>query len=231
MTSGCVFGATFAVRYSAIYAVAAVTGMATFAQLLDGQTEPISSTVAILFSAVFPSCSYIFVLGSMVRYEKAQLPTNIYATPGKDGQQATIGTLLTCLCLTIVVLPLIAILIETYVHGVSNRRRKFQTGSKADNDTPALEVTGLTKIYPPSIWKRMCCCCCGSFRRSFTAVDNLEFTSQKQQILCLLGINGSGKTTTMDLITGRQGATSGSIRINGSASQIGESCVVNISCY
>ncbi|GKT71574.1 ATP-binding cassette sub-family A member 9 [Colletotrichum tofieldiae] len=67
----------------------------------------------------------------------------------------------------------------------------------------------------------MCCCCCGTFRRSFVAVDALDFTSQKQQVLCLLGINGSGKTTTMDLITGRQRPTSGKIQINASASQIG----------
>ncbi|WQF86367.1 Putative AAA+ ATPase domain, ABC-2 type transporter, transmembrane domain, ABC transporter [Colletotrichum destructivum] len=224
LTSGCVFGATFAVRYSAIYAVAALAGMAMFAMLLDSQAEPISALVAILFSAVFPSCSYIFVLNSLARYEKAGVAANIYAippTPGLAVHQANIGTLWACLCLTIVVFPLVAILIETFVHGISTRRRSFKTGSKAADSTTALEVTGLTKTYPPSIWRRMCCCCCGSFRRSFTAVDSLDFTSQKQQILCLLGINGSGKTTTMDLITGRQRPTSGSIRINASSSQIG----------
>ncbi|WYZ43756.1 hypothetical protein EsH8_VII_000192 [Colletotrichum jinshuiense] len=224
LTSGCVFGATFAVRYSAIYAVAALAGMALFAQLLDSQSEPVSALVAILFSAVFPSCSYIFVLNSLARYEKAGVAANIYAippTPGLEVQQANIGTLWSCLCLTIVVFPLVAILIETFVHGISTRRRNFNTTGKADDTSTALEVTNLTKEYPPSLWRRMCCCCCGSFRRSFTAVDKLDFTSQKQQVLCLLGINGSGKTTTMDLITGRQRPTSGSIQINAAASQIG----------
>ncbi|GKT66506.1 ATP-binding cassette sub-family A member 9 [Colletotrichum tofieldiae] len=100
LTSGCVFGATFAVRYSAIYAVAALAGMAMFAQLLDSQSEPISALVTILFSAVFPSCSYIFVLKSLARYAKAGIAANIYAippTPGLDVQQANIGTLRPCL--------------------------------------------------------------------------------------------------------------------------------------
>ncbi|KAM0323839.1 hypothetical protein ACHAQA_008417 [Verticillium albo-atrum] len=221
LTSGCVFGATFAVRYNAIYAVVALAGMAAFAQLLDSQKEPISALVAILFSAVFPSCSYIFVLNSLARYERAEIAANIYAippSPGVEVQQANVATLWSCLCLSIVAFPILAILIERFVHGISSRKRKFDTSSKATDSGAALEVKGLTKKYPPSIWKRMCCC--GRYR-PFIAVDTLDFTSQKRQILCLLGINGSGKTTTMDLITGRQSPTSGSIHINASASQIG----------
>ncbi|EQB49663.1 hypothetical protein CGLO_10989 [Colletotrichum gloeosporioides Cg-14] len=224
LTSACVFGATFAIRYSAIYAVVAVAVMAMFAELLDNQAEPVSTPVVMVFSALFPSCSYMFVLNSLTRYEKASVAANIYATPPTPGfevQKVTIGTLWACLCLTIVALPLFAILVEYFFYGISMHRRRFETGSKAADSMTALEVTGLTKTYRPSMWRRMCCCCCGGSRQSFNAVDHLDFTSQKQQILCLLGINGSGKSTTMDLITGRQRPTSGSIQINASASQIG----------
>ncbi|KAL5600634.1 hypothetical protein FOVSG1_008446 [Fusarium oxysporum f. sp. vasinfectum] len=221
LTSGCVFGATFAIRYSTILAVIALIGMAAFAQLLDSQTEPITASVAMAFSVIFPSCSYVFVLNSMARYEKAGKATNIYAippSPGFEVQKATIGTLWLCLCLSIVAFPLVTIAIERFVHGTSRRERQFKTGPKADNTSLALQVIGVTKTYKASIWKRMCCF--GNLR-PVIAVNSMTFSSNKKQVLCLLGSNGSGKTTTMDLITGRQNLTGGSIQINAPASKIG----------
>ncbi|KAH7462884.1 hypothetical protein FOMA001_g18400 [Fusarium oxysporum f. sp. matthiolae] len=221
LTSGCVFGATFAIRYSTILAVIALIGMAAFAQLLDSQTEPITASVAMAFSIMFPSCSYVFVLNSMARYEKAGKATNIYTippSPGFEVQKATIGTLWLCLCLSIVAFPLVTIAIERFVHGVSRRGRQFKTGPKADNTSLAVQVIGVTKTYKANIWKRMCCF---GKRRPVIAVNAMTFSSNKQQVLCLLGTNGSGKTTTMDLITGRQSLTDGSIQINAPASKIG----------
>ncbi|KAH7210057.1 hypothetical protein DER44DRAFT_864846 [Fusarium oxysporum] len=136
LTSGCVFGATFAIRYSTILAVLTLIGMAAFAQLLDSQTEPITKSVAVAFSVMFPRCSYVFVLNSIARYEKAGKATNIYAippSPGFEVQKATIGTLWLCFCFSIVAFPLVTIAIERFVHGASRRGRQFKTGPKADN--------------------------------------------------------------------------------------------------
>ncbi|KAG5657980.1 hypothetical protein KAF25_006931 [Fusarium avenaceum] len=219
LTSGCVFGATFAIRYSTILAVIALVGMAAFAQILDIQIEPISADVAMAFSIMFPSCSYVFVLNSMARYEKAGKATNIYAIPPDlNVQKATIGTLLLCLCLSIVAFPLVTMAIERFVHGTSRRGRKFKTGPEAANTSLALQVIGATKTYKASMWKRMCCF---GKHRPFIAVDSMTFSSSKKQVLCLLGSNGSGKTTTMDLITGRQRLTGGAIQINAPASKLG----------
>ncbi|KAM0084964.1 hypothetical protein ACKRZS_002786 [Fusarium odoratissimum] len=136
LTSGCVFGATFAIRYSTILAVLTLIGMAAFAQLLDSQTEPITKSVAVAFSAMFPRCSYVFVLNSIARYEKAGKATNIYAIPPSSGfevQKAIIGTLWLCFCFSIVAFPLVTIVIERFVHEASRRGRQFKTGPKADN--------------------------------------------------------------------------------------------------
>ncbi|KAG7152154.1 hypothetical protein HYQ46_012013 [Verticillium longisporum] len=62
LTSSCVFGATFTVRYSAICAVAAIVGMAVYAMSMDTLKYPIDSSTAIGLSIVFPSCSYIIRL-------------------------------------------------------------------------------------------------------------------------------------------------------------------------
>jgi ABC-2 type transport system ATP-binding protein len=71
---------------------------------------------------------------------------------------------------------------------------------------PAVSVQGLTRRFG-----------------SFTAVDDVAFTVAEGRIYGLLGRNGAGKTTIMQLLTGQDFATSGSISI------FGESPVENAS--
>lgn len=61
-----------------------------------------------------------------------------------------------------------------------------------------IEVQNLTKRYG-----------------DFTAVSNISFSVASGQILGFLGPNGSGKTTTMRVITGFLPATSGTVKVAG----------------
>jgi ABC-2 type transport system ATP-binding protein len=61
-----------------------------------------------------------------------------------------------------------------------------------------VEVSGLTKYY-------------GDFR----AIQDVSFTAQRGEILGFLGPNGSGKTTTMRIITGFMPATEGTATVEG----------------
>lgn len=61
-----------------------------------------------------------------------------------------------------------------------------------------IEVSHLTKKYGNHI-----------------AVDDLSFTVEKGQVYGLLGKNGAGKSTTMNIITGFLGATDGKVTIDG----------------
>lgn len=47
------------------------------------------------------------------------------------------------------------------------------------------------------------------------AVDHINFTVDKGEILGFLGPNGAGKTTTMNIITGYISATEGSVKVDG----------------
>lgn len=47
------------------------------------------------------------------------------------------------------------------------------------------------------------------------AVDNISFTVNSGEILGFLGPNGAGKSTTMNIITGYNGATSGTVTVDG----------------
>ena len=61
-----------------------------------------------------------------------------------------------------------------------------------------IEIKNLTKSYGPK-----------------KAVDNISFTVNSGEILGFLGPNGAGKSTTMNIITGYNGATEGSVLIDG----------------
>ena len=50
---------------------------------------------------------------------------------------------------------------------------------------------------------------------SFRAVDHLSLTVQQGEIFGLLGPNGSGKTTTINMISGLSVPTSGEVRVMG----------------
>lgn len=64
--------------------------------------------------------------------------------------------------------------------------------------TAVVEVTGLTKTFG-----------------TLNAVDNVSFAIEANKIYGLLGRNGAGKTTLMQLLTGQDFPTSGSIRVFG----------------
>lgn len=72
------------------------------------------------------------------------------------------------------------------------------TDRKPQGIATVVEVKGLTKRFG-----------------SFTAVNDVSFTIEEHGIYGLLGRNGAGKTTLMQLLTGQEFATSGSIRVFG----------------
>src|SRR5436309_14938052 len=67
-----------------------------------------------------------------------------------------------------------------------------------EHTAPAIEMTELCKDF-------------GAFR----AVDHLSLTVQQGEIFGLLGPNGSGKTTTINMISGLSVPTSGEVRVMG----------------
>jgi ABC-type multidrug transport system ATPase subunit len=63
---------------------------------------------------------------------------------------------------------------------------------------PALEIRDLRKTFG-----------------KFTAIDGLSLTVQQGEIFGLLGPNGSGKTTTINMVSGLSKPTSGEIKVLG----------------
>ena len=74
------------------------------------------------------------------------------------------------------------------------------TGSRSTGagDAPAVRVRGLTKTFG-----------------TFTAVDDLSFEVARGEVFGIVGPNGSGKTTTIRMLTGTLLPTAGSIEVLG----------------
>ena len=49
---------------------------------------------------------------------------------------------------------------------------------------------------------------------SFTAVNNMNLSLYNNQIFCFLGHNGAGKTTSLNVLMGRESASEGTILLN-----------------
>ncbi len=79
-------------------------------------------------------------------------------------------------------------------------------GSAAPLGTPAIVLRDVSKVY-------------GSGKKQFTAVNRLSLEVPQGQVFGLLGPNGSGKTTTISMISGLIPASSGSIEILGMSIQ------------
>jgi ATP-binding cassette subfamily A (ABC1) protein 3 len=111
----------------------------------------------------------------------------------------------------IFVYPHVAALIESALYG---NRSKARTSHSAALEN-AVELRNLSKTYRPNWLMRYF-----GRRREVAAVKKLSMNVRRGQIICLLGANGSGKTTTLECIAGLAKPTSGEIHL-GSEHEIG----------
>jgi len=226
ITSASVFSAMFfkKAQMSGIYTTVGFLIVALCGQLMDWGS-PKTSTVGAM-SFLFPSMNYIFMTGYMCRYEKQGLPTDLLRAAGRTYNEASSSRLpgiilWVFLVLQIVIYPILAIYAERWTHGSKSKTRTVGISSDTQITSPAIKTSNLSRIYPPNFWKKWFTW--GKNKEDVVAVENLDLVARSGQILCLLGANGSGKTTTLDMIGGLQRLTSGSIHINAAPSQIGRS--------
>jgi ATP-binding cassette subfamily A (ABC1) protein 3 len=224
ITSAAVFSAMFfdKARVSGIWSVVGFLIVALCGQLMDWGS-PKTATVAAM-SFLFPSMNYIFFTGYMCRYEEQGLPTDMLRAAQTTHEEASTSrvpgiVLWLFLVLQILIYPLLAIFAERWTHGSRSKNRTVGITNDTQINSPAIKISGLTMVYPPTFWKKWFT---WGKKANVVAVRNLDLIAHRGQILCLLGANGSGKTTTLDMIGGLQRLTSGTIHINAAPSEIGK---------
>lgn len=214
-------------RVSAIYVVGAFLLLSVGAQVYSFQSPPIaplpSGQGVYPLTVLFPSANYVFFFQQMVLWEVSQQKADFTKLPkpdfgiNSDSYGVHQATLLCFLALHIVMYPILAIIVEKVMHGIDFRNRSFTGGDNAQVGVVA-ETTDLKKRFTPTFLENIFCC---GNRKSVTAVDGVSLQGHKGQILCLVGPNGSGKTTTLHMIAGFTSPTAGSVKLDARPSQIG----------
>lgn len=87
--------------------------------------------------------------------------------------------------------------------------------ANGDSSQAAVQMTGFTKRYNPSWWARNIARRFGKIKETVVAVNQLNLIVPRGQIMVLLGANGSGKSTTLEAISGLSTVTEGSITVDG----------------
>ncbi|KAK9371343.1 hypothetical protein V1509DRAFT_614383 [Lipomyces kononenkoae] len=158
---------------------------------------------------IFPPMGYVFYIQENARYEKLTIamsllhvPPNGYTAPGIYWIGAVAQTF---------AYLYLAMALERVMYG-------RQIRMTVPDDEHALTLSHITKTYKPFTF-------IGLFMPSrrpapVEAVKDLSISFRTGELSCLLGANGSGKTTTLEVISGIQKPTSGTIAF-GSSTELG----------
>ncbi|KAK3320346.1 hypothetical protein B0T19DRAFT_468634 [Cercophora scortea] len=208
-------------RISSIFVVICFVCLGGGAALMISK-RPVASTV-IPLSLFFPQMNYIFVLSHMARFALIAEPVDMsLAKIGNVNAEQTyfvaVWTFWVLLIIQIPAYAILAVVAERRIHGLNFKGRTMAVSDKAEDSTVAIRTTGLSMAYPTS-WHRNLL----GFgkQEGFKALNGVDLIARKHQILCLLGVNGAGKSTTLDLVSGFHTQTAGDIFINADVSQLG----------
>ncbi|THZ02875.1 putative ABC transporter [Aureobasidium pullulans] len=173
---------------------------------------PDSTGPIVILALLFPPMNFTLFIIYMAYWQRDNLAAVLSeAPPGAPWRVS--GTVFFVLCaIQIVVYPLVGAVIERALYGTASKARNMH--HTVDNETA--RITHLQKSYPPSwlyqkLWSRFS----KNKRETVHAVNDINFTIRAGEIHVLLGANGSGKSTTMDMLAGLQSPTSGTIDIDG----------------
>ncbi|KAF8539799.1 hypothetical protein BDD12DRAFT_736325 [Trichophaea hybrida] len=167
-------------------------------------------TIFVGLSAVFPPVNYISFLSCFAGWEAGSTTINLLKNINQvvhnsdwpiGGPAATKGIVYWAFSLVhIIIFPLLAALVESWLFSVKTKGRRvaLETQKVGDGAPLGIRLTNFSRWY-------------GKVK----AVEDLSLKVYQGQIMCLLGANGSGKTTTLQAIAGIGGITGGEVAIAG----------------
>ncbi|KAF2688847.1 P-loop containing nucleoside triphosphate hydrolase protein [Lentithecium fluviatile CBS 122367] len=166
-------------------------------------------STAYVLSFLCPAASYTYLVIGTATFETGPTPIQIwgYAGDTNDENRVKLGFHWIFLVIHIVVFPVLAFVVEHVLFSTASPSRSFATPTNSSDPTVAL--SSFSKTYKPGFLSRIF-----KSRKDVKAVVDVSFNAYSGQILCLLGPNGSGKTTTLNSIAGQHKATSGQILID-----------------
>ncbi|KAL5443141.1 hypothetical protein PMIN06_008785 [Paraphaeosphaeria minitans] len=213
LTSFSIFGASFfkKAQLSGITMVIIPIVLAIIAQV----SGPYNTGAVAVLSLLFPSMNYVWFIACIARWERTLQPVNLVKSPPayNDITWTMPGIAFWILCVVqIFAYPVLGALVERWLYGTVSKERKTTTSSPEHS----IILTFFSKHWAPS-WFRINVLAKVGIKppETIRAVNDFSIKARRGQIMVLLGANGSGKSTTLDAISGLSTITSGSIEIDG----------------
>lgn len=172
------------------------------AQVLNKSSTGATAVLGLLF----PSCNFVFMSVLLGRFEKERQGASLLRAPPNQKSNLPGIALFVFLVVQAIGYVILGALVEKWLYGTGGGNHKPTT-----NPVNAVELRGFTKRYVPSFIGNILS---GGKKETVTAVDRLDLDIRQGQVLVLLGANGSGKTTTLEAISGLSKVTEGEILIN-----------------
>lgn len=206
LVSWTLFAASWFKR-SQLSGIAVCIGTVVLAILAMVGKDSVGDVGVVVLSLIFPPMAFVFGYVVFANFERYSTGVDMVS---RDGQQ--IGTMLALFLIMLIagiVHFYLAVMVDHFVHGDGLRRprRRQAVGVGSTNtQVPALRLRSLTKVFKPfSVKKKL----------PFTAVDCVDLVVPRGGIHCLLGSNGSGKSTTLGMVSGLLHPSSGVVEIDG----------------
>ncbi|ROW12585.1 hypothetical protein VMCG_00338 [Cytospora schulzeri] len=189
-----------------------VTMTAVILAIIAQVAGPFSTGATAVLSLLFPSMNYVFFIVYMAQFERKAMGADL-AVGAPRGDSTLPGYVFWIfLIIQIFVYPFLGALVERWMYGTISKERKTTTSSPEH----AIVLSNFTKNWTPSWFRRKFLPKFGlAVPETVYAVNDLSIKARRGQIMVLLGANGSGKSTTLDAISGLNTITSGSIEIDG----------------
>ncbi|PWZ02442.1 hypothetical protein BCV70DRAFT_145 [Testicularia cyperi] len=225
LASWSLFVATFFARanVSSIITTAIAILMAIVALI----TREIGEGGGAIIGLLFPSASFVYEFVAISAYERRSLPARVTGSHDASNPGPSIIGQIVVQLIAIVLYPVLTVLLERKLYfaepflrwlfrrpsnksaAAANAERQQTVGEKPGSAVagdvgaePALKISQLVKQYNRK-------------KASSLAVDRLDLEVPRGSITCLLGSNGSGKSTTIGVIGGSVRPTSGQVLIDG----------------
>lgn len=189
-----------------------VTMVCVILAIIAQVAGPFGTGATAILSLIFPSMNYVFFIIYLARFERISIPADIGKSPPSGPSTLPGFVYWIFLIIQIVVYPLLGALVERWLYGTVSKERKTTTSSPDHS----IILSNFSKHWTPSWFRRKVISKFGAKApETVLAVNDLSLKARRGQILVLLGANGSGKSTTLDAISGLNTITSGSIEIDG----------------
>lgn len=189
-----------------------VTMVSVILAIIAQVAGPFGTGAMAILSLLFPSMNYVFFIIYVARFERRAESANL-AEGAPTGPSTLPGIVFwVFLIIQIVVYPVLGALVERWLYGTVSKERKVTTSSPDH----AIVLSNFSKHWMPSRFRQKVLSKFGvKVPETVYAVNDFSIKARKGQILVLLGANGSGKSTTLDAISGLNTITNGSIEIDG----------------